>query len=438
MLLLRNACVVDFEPPSVNEGIDIAIEGTEIVDVGKKISQQRKDVRTIDLEGDIVTPGLVCSHNHFYSALARGITASIKPSTDFVSILQNLWWRLDRAIDEEILYYSGLVGAIEAIRSGTTAVIDHHASPSFIKGSLAVLKKAFEEVGLRGMLCYEVTDRNGRKGMTEGVEENISFSGIIDREKEQGPTLFEASIGAHAPFTLEDESLERLSEACRSTGRGLHIHLAEDRYDPSFSHHRYEKDITERLEDFGLLDEKAICVHGVHLTDEDIERLNRHDCFLVHNARSNMNNTVGYTGKLPRFRNVALGTDGIGSDMLEEFKFAFFKHRDEGGPYWPGDFLRFQHNGNVLLERNFRGRFGNIEKGCAADLVIYHYPRPTPLIPENIAGHIAFGLSSRDVKTVIVNGSVCYDERRFPFEVGPIYEKASKAARRLWRRMDEL
>ena len=198
------------------------------------------------------------------------------------------------------------------------------------------------------------------------------------------------------------------------------------------------KDITRRLEDFGLLDEKTICVHGVHLADADIDRLNAHDSFLVHNARSNMNNSVGYAGRLPLFKNIALGTDGIGSDMFEELKFAFFKHRDEGGQYWPGDFLRFQHNGNVLLERNFGERFGRIEKGSKADLVIYDYRSPTPLVSENIGGHIAFGLSSRDVRTVIVNGSICYEDRRFVFDPGPIYEKASQAARRLWRRMDEL
>jgi putative selenium metabolism protein SsnA len=437
MLLLKNACVVQLEPPSVEEGVDIAIDGTAIVDVGKNIAPG-KEGRTIDLERAVVTPGLVCSHNHFYSALARGITACIPPSTDFVSILQNLWWRLDRAIDEKILLYSGLVGALEAIRSGTTAVVDHHASPSFIKGSLAVLREAFERIGLRGMLCYEVTDRNGKDGMREGVEENIAFARAVDGEREAGLPLLEASIGAHAPFTLGNEALDELSEACRTTGRGLHIHCAEDSYDPSFSHHRYGKDISERLEDFGLLGDRTICVHGVHLTAADIERLNSHGCFLVHNARSNMNNGIGYAERLTEFRYVALGTDGIGSDMFEEFKFAYFKHRDAGGPYWPGDFLRFQHNGNVLLERSFKSRFGRIEKGYPADLVVYDYRKPTPLVSENIAGHIAFGLSSRDVRTVIVGGSICYEDRTFPFDVVPVYEEASKAAGRLWERMEKI
>ena len=254
MLLLKNASILQFEPPEVKKGMDILIDKGRIADVGKDIAEDRSRTRSIDLEGNLISPGLVCSHNHFYSVLARGIMADIKQSTDFVSILQNLWWRLDRAIDEKILYYSGLVGAIEAIKGGTTAVIDHHASPSFIKGSLKVLKQAFVKTGLRGMLCYEVTDRNGNKGMREGVEENIAFARSIDGDRKSGDRndLLEAAIGAHAPFTLGDEALDMLAEAVGSTGRGLHIHAAEDSYDSSFSHHLYGKDLMERLEKFNL------------------------------------------------------------------------------------------------------------------------------------------------------------------------------------------
>ncbi len=433
MLLLKDARILQFVPPQVQEGRDILIEGNKVVRVGRNLTPGFSNARTMDLAGNLVSPGIVCSHNHFYSALARGILADIKPAPDFVSILRNLWWRLDRAIDEEILYYSGLIGAIEAIRAGTTAVIDHHASPSFIGGSLKVLKEAFEKVGLRGILCYEVTDRNGRGGMREGVGENIAFAAMVAKEKESaGANLLEAAIGAHAPFTLADEALSLLSEAVNSTGAGIHIHVAEDKCDSCAS------GLMRRLEAKDLLNEKAICAHGVHLTDSDIEILNAQDCHLVHNARSNMNNGVGYAEKLRTVRNVALGTDGIGSDMFEEMKFAYFKHKDARGAYGPADFLAFLHNGSVLLERYFGGSFGRIEAGSAADLVVYDYRNPTPLVSENIAGHFAFGLSSSSVKTVIVNGVVVYEDRQFPFDLTPLYEKANKAARSLWKRMDEL
>ncbi len=433
MLLLQDARILQFAPPEVQEGMDILIEGNKVVRIGRNLSSEFANARTMELAGNLVSPGIVCSHSHFYSTLARGILANIKPSADFVSILQNLWWRLDRAIDEEILYCSGLIGAIEAVRAGTTAVIDHHASPSFIGGSLRVLKEAFEKVGLRGILCYEVTDRNGRGGMREGVRENVALAEMVAKEKESaGANLLEAAIGAHAPFTLGDEALSLLSEAVGSTGAGIHIHVAEDRCDSS------PAGIMRRLEAKNLLNEKAICAHGVYLTDSDIEILNAHDCFLIHNARSNMNNGVGYAEKLGAVRNVGLGTDGIGSDMFEELKFAYFKHKDARGAYGPADFLSFLHNGSVLLERYFGGNFKRIAAGSAADLVVYDYRNPTPLVRENIAGHLAFGLSSSSVKTVIVNGLVVYEDRQFPFDVKPIYERANSAAKSLWKRMDEL
>lgn len=330
---------------------------------------------------------------------------------------------------------------MEAVRSGCTAVIDHHASPGYIAGSLSQLRSAFLRVGLRGMTCFETTDRNGGlKELRACVEENIRFAHEVDSAREKGrePYLVEAHIGAHAPFTLPDEGLAMLSEALQATGRGLHIHAAEDRYDVSHSHHRYGKDLLVRLAEFNLIDRKTLVAHGLYLSDEDIEILNSQDGFLVHNARSNMNNHVGYNQRLVAFRNLALGTDGLGSDMFEELKFAFFKHRDAGGPLWPDGFARALSNGNELLARSFNARFGRLEAGYKADLTICDYPSPTPLIAENIAGHIAFGLGSSHVHSVMVNGVMIYENRRFSFDHQPLFAEAQQAAMKMWARMDAL
>lgn len=439
MKILKNTCLVQFQPGSVQGNMDIVIDGNKILDVGQNLAGKYTDADLKDLDGAMVTPGIVCSHNHFYSGLARGIMANIKPCPDFVSTLQNLWWRLDRALDEESLYSSGMVCVLEAIKAGTTSVIDHHASPSFIKGSLNVLKECYEKAGLRGILCYETTDRNGKADMKEGVKENVEFAKSVDKAKtEDKRYLVEAAIGGHAPFTLDDEALSMLADAVESTGRGFHVHVAEDRYDVSYSHHLYEKDIIQRLADFNLVNEKALFAHCVHLGESDIQLLNGHDAFVLHNARSNMNNFIGYAEKLSLFKNVALGTDGIGSNMFEEMKAAYFKHKDAGGQYWPGDFLGFLHNGNVILERYFAQQFGKIEKGYHADLTIYDYDLPTPLLKENIGGHLIFRLSSRDVNSVMIDGEFVYEDRQFPFDVKPIYENARKEAKRLWDRMDAL
>jgi putative selenium metabolism protein SsnA len=438
MLVLKNANAIHFHPSLLRENVDVVIEGAFIIEVGKNAAKKYRAIKTIDLANKYISPGIVCSHNHFYSALARGIQARIEPSKDFAGILEHLWWRLDRALDEETLYYSGLVGALEAIKAGTTSVIDHNASPSFINGSLATLRKSFEKVGLRGILAYEVTDRNGEAGMKEGVAESIAFCKAIAKDKKKTPHLIESAIGGHAPFTLGDASLTLIADAISATKKGIHIHVAEDQYDATFSQQRYNKELLERLEEFGILNGKAILVHGVYLGDHDIDIINKHDAYLIHNPRSNMNNSVGYMHKLGRVKNVALGTDGIGSNMFEESKLAFFKSSDAKGSLSPNDILKFLHNGNDLLARYFGYKFGKIEKGYIADIVVYDYNPPTPIVDENVAAHFIYGFSSRDVETVIVNGNIVYENRVFPFDVDGIYKEAQKVARTLWKKMDKL
>lgn len=441
MHILKNVTAVQLSPARVLEHVDIAIQDDLIVEVGPELTKKWPDASYKEMHGIIAMPGMVCAHNHFYSGLSRGILARIPPSPDFISTLKNLWWRLDRVLDEESLYYSGLICAIEAVKSGCSAVIDHHASPSYIHGSLSTLRNAFLHVGLRGMTCFETTDRNaGLKELQAGVEENIAFAQLIDKARSGGqePYLVEAHIGAHAPFTVPDSGLAMLSEALKITGRGLHIHAAEDSYDVAHGHHHYGKDLLVRLNEFDLLDAKTLVAHGLYLSAQDIALLNEKDGFLVHNARSNMNNHVGYNHQLPALRNLALGTDGIGSDMFEELKFAFFKHRDAGGAWWPGNFAQALSNGNELLARNFNAHFGQLAPGFKADLTFCDYASPTPLVADNIAGHIAFGLGAGSVNSVMVNGVMVYADRQFTFDIEPIFTQAQRVATRMWQRMDAL
>lgn len=460
MTLLKNATVVWLDPPQVREGIDVAIDGGIVAAVGTDLRQEPRGAddrvidrvdRTIDLDGRILMPGLVCGHTHFYSALARGVLARIAPSSDFVSTLRNLWWRLDRAIDREILEASGMAAALDAVRSGCTCVIDHHASPAFVEGSLDVLASCLARVGLRGVLCYETTDRNGRDGALRGIEENRRFAAKVDAERRaagespragdglpHGPHLVEAMIGAHAPFTLGDDTLAALASVVRGSGRGFHVHVSEDPFDASHSHHAYGRDPLARLAGHGLLSDRALVAHGVHLPAADRDLLAASGAFLAHNARSNMNNRVGYQHALASLPRVVLGTDGIGSDMLEECRTAYFKHRDAGGPLGPGDFARFLQAGNEVVQRCFGGRFGSVEPGAAADLVVLDYRPPTPLVAENVAGHLVFGMRSADVQSVIVGGRLVLEDRRFPFDPQPLLRQAREAARKLWRAMDAL
>ncbi|NNG26808.1 MAG: putative aminohydrolase SsnA [Ignavibacteriaceae bacterium] len=433
MILLANGTIINFNPARVDINTDVAIEGNKIVAIGKRLALQYPNAESIDLKEKIIIPGLVCSHNHFYSSLARGMLATIKPSGNFVEMLENLWWKLDRALDDKLLYCSGMIGALDAIKSGTTAVVDHNSSPNFIKGSLSVLREAFEENGLRGILCYEITDRNGKTGMKDGLQESLDFADSI-----KDTDLIEAAIGGHASFSLSDESLKNISEVVKKTGKGFHIHVGEDKYDADHSEENYSKSILERLDSFNLLNGKSILAHGIWLNEKDLQILNKRKSFLVHNPRSNMNNHVGYLKSISEVKNLAIGTDGIGADMFEETRFAYFKSKEENLNLSPGDFVNYLWSGNKILERYFNKKFGKVAKDYTADLIICDYNPPTPLTKENTAEHFLFGFSSKNVESVIINGRFVYCDRAFPIVINRVYNKSKKSAIKLWKKMDEL
>jgi putative selenium metabolism protein SsnA len=459
LTLFENVRVISFGPPAVSEPMDVVVAGGSsveaapkargtIVETGKGLAPKYPGARRVS--GTYLSPGLVCGHTHLYSALARGLMVDIEGSKDFAQQLQHLWWRLDRAIDLPILEASALAGCADAAMNGVTSLVDHHAGPEAIDGSLSVIREAYEEVGIRGILCYETTDRNGMEGARAGVRENLRFAKEIDAARAahcadpsgSRKPLVDGAIGGHAGFTVGDETLAALGDAVRSSGRGVHIHAGEDKFDAVDSRYRFGKDLAFRLDEAGLLGPKSIVGHGVWLTEGEAELLNARGAFLAHNARSNMNNAVGYNSLLPRFANVVLGTDGMSADMLEEFRFACFRHRESGGPWWPGDFLRCLDRGNRLMERYFGAQeggaaFGRVIAGGAADLVLWDYDPPTPLVGGNIAGHIAFGLSSRSIKSVMVDGDFVVEDRRPVFDADGIAAKARSETQRLWKRMEE-
>ncbi len=456
MILFEKVRVIDFSLPSVSPPVDVAVaqEGdgagtlSGIVEVGPSLAAKYPKARRV--AGKYLSPGLVCSHTHLYSALARGLMVDIAPSKDFAQQLAHLWWRLDRAIDLPILESSALAGLADAAACGVTSVVDHHAGPQSIDGSLTVLRKAYERIGLRGLVCYETTDRNGGEGARAGIRENLRFAREIDADRaafaagKKGAKLplVDGAIGGHALFTIGEETLAAMGDAVKSSGRGAHIHAAEDKYDAVDSRHRFGADLAVRLDRAGLLGPKSIVGHGVWLTESEVELIAERDAFVAHNARSNMNNAVGYNGLLHRHRNVVLGTDGMSADMLEEFRFACFRHRESGGPWWPGDFLPCLDRGNRLLERYFAGvgeprSFGKVEAGAAADLVLWDYDPPTPLEGANIAGHLAFGLSSRQVRSVMVNGQFVIEDKVPAFDSEGMAAEAREEASRLWKRMEE-
>ncbi|MDD3902111.1 MAG: putative aminohydrolase SsnA [Sphaerochaeta sp.] len=435
-IVIKNTRVMQTMPPfAVSEGVDVVIQDDIILAVHANAGSTVKADRIIDGSHKTVIPGNVCGHHHYYSGLSRGMLISAGPQNDFIQVLKEWWWRLDRGLDEEACYYSSLICSLDAIAAGTTTCIDHHASPSYIANSLDTIAKGMEEVGVRGATCYEVTDRNGgMKEVEAGVEENLRFAMSSKSSK-----LVRGMIGGHAPFTIPDEGLRMMGEAMKESGAGLHLHVAEDKYDVVHSHHHYNADIIDRLEKFGLLTSNSLLVHGLHLNESEIAKINEHDCFFAHNARSNMNNNVGYCKNIQQVKNLIIGTDGCGGNMFEELKLAFFKHKDQTGSWWPGDYVTALSRGNKLVEKYFDGNFGRIEAGYKADLNILDYHNPTPLVADNAASHFVWGMSSNCVESVMVDGKFVMENRKFPgLDVDAIYAQAAKVAQRVWEKVDKI
>lgn len=408
---------------------DVVIAGDRVAAVG----QAPRGVPRRDCSGTLVMPGNVCAHHHLYSALSRGMPYRLAPPGDFLQILQRVWWRLDRALDQKAVRLSALCGGLDALRAGTTAVVDHHASPNFIDGSLDVIADATEELGLRTVLCYEVSDRDGPSRAAAGVAENRRF---LARPRH----LARGMVGAHASFTLSPDTLAACSQAASDAGAGIHIHVAEGRVDQHDAEAAYGMRVVERLGAAGVLSADALLAHCIDVNDAEVADIASCGATVAHNPRSNMNNRVGYSPLARRGGRVALGTDGIGGDMIAESQVAYFRGMEADAATDPAWALRRLATGSRLVGRIFgEPLHGRIEPGAPADLTVFSYPPPTPLTEGNLAGHWVFGLSADRVRDVVVAGElVIADRRSTRVDERQIAAAAARETALLWARLDEI
>ncbi len=395
--------------------------------------------RIIDAKRTVVMPGFINAHMHFYSTLVRGL-GKAKPSQNFMEVLNNLWWRLDRKLTQEDSYYSALVPLIAAIRSGTTTLIDHHASPFAITGSLQSIAQAVQETGLRASLCYETSDRDGAPIAQAGIEENIAFAKNCAAHSNDA---LRAMFGLHASFTVSDATLEKSVQAAHDLNIGIHVHTAEAASDQESCLRDHKIRVVERFHKFGVLGEKTICAHGVHLSENELNLLAASKTAVVHNPQSNMNNAVGTADVLKMWEKgilVGLGTDAMTVNMREEVRTALWLQklnaRNPSVGFCEMLATLLENNATIARRQWQHLSLGELREGGVADIVLLDYQAPTPFSTDTFLGHFAFGITQSNLRTTIANGRVLMHnfQLEIPVDEERIAARSQELAQALWQR----
>lgn len=442
LLLLGNGLVLTMGKSNrlLQKGA-VLIQGSKIQEIGltEDLKTRFPEAEFIDAHGKLIMPGMINTHMHLYSTFARGMDAKSKPPKSFRDILEGLWWKLDKLLTLDDVYLSGLTPLIECVKTGTTTIVDHHASPRAIAGSLSTLAKAAKKVGVRAAFCYEVSDRDGEAIAQEGIKENVDF---ITACRANPNPMVAGMFGLHASLTLADQTLVACSKAAKSLGAGFHVHVAEGIEDLEDSLAQYGLRVVERLDKFEILGSKTIAVHCVHIDDHEIELLRASQTQVVHNPESNMGNAVGVTPVLQMLRRgvkVGLGTDGYTCDMFESAKVANVLHKHAAADpsvAW-GEVPQMLYRNNPEIAAGlFGGKFGELVEGAWADVIVVDYVPPTPLNSHNWTGHLLFGVSGRSVETTVINGRVRMLERKLlDLDEAAIGERSRQLAQGLWNRI---
>ena len=424
------------EMPFVENGA-VAIEGTKIAAVGETeaIKKQYGDAEFIDAKGGVIMPAFINTHEHIYSAMARGLSIKGYNPKGFLDILDGQWWTIDRHLTLEQTKYSAVETLISCIRNGVTTVFDHHASFGQIGGSLFTIADVAKELGVRACLCYEISDRDGMDKARESVMENAEF---IRYALKDDTDMIAGMMGMHAQFTISDATME-LAAANKPDEVGYHIHVAEGIEDLHDCLKKYGKRIVDRLMDFNILGEKTLLGHCIYINPHEMDLIKDTNTMVVHNPESNMGNACGCPPTMELVhRGVlsGLGTDGYTHDMIESYKVANVLHKhhlcDANAAWGEVPKMLFENNA-AIANRYFKTPLGVLKEGAAGDVIVVDYNPPTQLDASNINGHILFGMTGRDVVTTVANGRVLMKDREIKvIDVEEAMAKCREESAKLW------
>lgn len=441
-ILIEGARVVvdPLKSEYVEEGT-VAVKDGEIVEVGpaQELEAAFSDGERLDGSGCLLMPGLIDGHTHLYAALTTGMPGPEKAPRTFPQILERIWWQFDKALNLEDIYVSALVGSVASIRNGITTILDHHASPGTVAGSLDRLAAAVEEVGLRACLAYEVSDRDGEVIRDEGIAENRRF---VRAAQSREDNLLKGLFGLHAVFSLSDETLRRCAEEAEDLGVGCHMHLAEHRPEVEKFEKTHDPRISQFLADIGILGPQTLVAHTVHVDKEDITTLRETGTFNVHNPRSNMGNGVGVAPIVDMFdlgQCVGLGSDGFYDIPNEAVLASLLQTLDQRDPsaFSTSQALEMVYGNNCrYAEKVFGCQLGRVVPGYAADLILLEYNPPTPITQSNLQSHVLAALTGGALRSSVINGRVVFKGGKvMGVDEADVMERGRRRAERLWARL---
>ena len=442
MLLIGNGRVITRDPacPYLEDGA-VLIDGEKIKKVGllKVLKEEAPDAEFVDAKGGVIMPGLINAHTHIYSGLARGLAIDGNNPTNCFEILDGTWWNIDRHLTIDGTKACAYATILDCIRDGVTTIFDHHASFCEIPGSLFAIKDVAKELGIRSCLCYEVSERDGEEKCLQSIQENADFAKWAIAENDD---MIKAMFGGHALFTISDKTFEKMVEANNGM-TGFHIHVAEGMNDVYDSLRNYGCRPVNRLLYNGLLGEKTLLGHCIHVSPAEMDIICETGTMVVNNPESNMGNAVGCAPVLQMMAKgitVGMGTDAYTHDMLESLKvFLIIQRHNAAMPNvaWGEDVTMLFENNRKIAAQYFEKPIGVLKEGAAADVIVMDYKPFTPFSDENIDGHMIFGMMGKNCRTTIINGKVLYKDREF---VG-IDEEAINAwtmeqAKKLWGQLN--
>ena len=443
-MLITNGKFITWEKENqILDGYALRIENGKVVelDLQDALLERFPQEERLDAHGQYVMPGNICAHTHFYGAYSRGMSIPGAAPKAFPEILEKLWFKLDQALTMEDVRYSALVCIIDAIKHGTTTLIDHHASPNAIAGSLDEIAQTVEESGIRAALCYEVTDRGGAERMQTGIDENVRFIQSVKSGNSLNGRLA-ALFGLHAGLTLSERTLDLCREALPDD-TGFHIHVAEHPSDEYDSLAKSGMRAVDRLQKHGILGPKTIVAHAVHVDTREINILADTGTWVTHQPRSNMNNAVGIAAIESMMRagvKVGLGNDGMSNDMWEEWKATYFVHKlanRDPRRMSAADIAQMAIYTNAELVNNLfdTGPVGVLKPGAQADIIFVDYQPFTPLTAGNLPWHIVFGFHSSMITMTMVDGKVLMKDRELlTLDEEKIASEALRNAPGVWER----